>query len=237
MFGRRKPGFSEEVIITEFVAEVNEDRIKDEETAKEEKQDLIDYLGGLEGIGNIEDLEETIEIPKKTKPQLLADFIRERSKGAHLTSKSLLLKEEEEEALGAMLQSLEEDESCKDIVSIKGDRGIYFYSTEFMSDNYAMMAMLVDEKNLSKTIAEMVRWNGKTYPCPTPVYYFKNSPYLYTEPQIERALALIKDKEEYKDIGELLTGNDVKYLYSTLHMSEKYARALAEGVEYGEYGY
>ena len=48
---------------------------------------------------------------------------------------------------------------------------------------------------------------------------------------------MIEKDEKYSDIKLLTTGNKVDYLYSTIHMSEKYARALAEDVEYGEYGY
>ena len=124
-----------------------------------------------------------------------------------------------------------------DIVSLKGDKDEYFYSNLHMSNNYAMIAVLVEEKNLPKTIAEMVRWNAKTYPTPTPIRYFMSSPYFYTEPQINRALDVIRQREEYQDIREIITGNNVRYLYSTLHMSERYAKALAEQTEYGEYGY
>lgn len=47
------------------------------------------------------------------------------------------------------------------------------YSNGNMSDNYAMIAMYVEEKDLVVTIAEMVRFNAKTYPAPTPVNYFE----------------------------------------------------------------
>ena len=145
--------------------------------------------------------------------------------------------EKEDQDLEEILSALNEDETCADIKTIKGDKDIYYYSEHFMSDNYAMIAVLVDEKDVAKTIAKMVRWNSKIYPCPTPRYYFNNSPYLLTDPQIERAFYKIWDSEEYKDICELKTGNDVRYLYSTETMSEKYARALAEDVEFGQYGY
>ena len=38
-------------------------------------------------------------------------------------------------------------------------RQVYYYSNANMSDNYARIAMLVEEKNLPKTIAEMVRFS------------------------------------------------------------------------------
>ena len=250
LFGRRKKGFTEEKL-DEFSSEVNDsksDQINEEVeegTDQEEKIDLSDYLDSIAGEeddfspSEIKKLEEEVledeETEEKTQEQLLAEFIRDRSEGAHVTAESSL--EKEGQNLEDLLEKLKNNKDLKDIVSIKGDKDVYYYSDRFMSDNYAKIAVLVEDKDMAKTIAEMVRWNGKTYPCPTPLYYFGNSPYFYTKPQIERALKSIERKEEYNDIFELTTGNDVRYLYSTIHMSEKYARALAESTEYGEYGY
>lgn len=244
LFGRRKDGFSRIEEVTEFSNEVNEDELKEKEellnseSDSQDKPDLLDYLEELEDTDdapNSLDEEEIGEIEEKTEAQLLAEFLRMRSNAAYITPKSSLEKEGQD--LEELLSSLSEDESCSDITSIKGDKDIYYYSDEYMSDNYANIAVLVEEKDLPKTIAEMVRWNGKTYPCATPLYYFNNSPYFYTDAQIERALDRMRQQEKYSDICELTTGNNKRYLYSTIHMSEKYARALAEGVEYGEYGY
>jgi len=231
LFGRRKDGFVKIEEITEFPTKINEDK------QNQEKQDLLDYLESLDDEEELDkDIGPTLEEkdePEIPRYQILAEFIRERSRGAHLTGKGFL--ESEEEGIEELLQALKEDENCQDIKTIKGEKDIYYYSTEFMTDNYAMIAVLVDEKDFARTIAKMVRWNCKTYPCPTPLYYFKNSPYHYTDEQIAHALNHMKN--EYNDIREITTGNNVRYLYSSKIMSEKYARALAEGVEFGEYGY
>lgn len=243
LFGRRKKGFVKEVEDLEIPKEINEDRLKEMDAFKpeeevEEKKDLLEFLDEdfdeEEFTEDIEVEEEIIveEIPKEI---LFSNYIRKRSNGAYLTSKKSL--EEEEEDVNLLLEKVNKNELCKDIVSIEGDKDIYFYSNEYMSDNYANIAVLVEEKDLPKTISEMVRWNCEKYPCATPTYYFKNSPYFYSEPQIQRALSVIEKDERYSDIKLLTTGNKVDYLYSTIHMSEKYARALAEDVEYGEYGY
>lgn len=240
LFGRRKGDFISDKEIEEFPKEINLDKLNENlsnENIKEEKIDLLDYLDTLPEEENLENMEEIEEVYEeaKTEWQLLAEFIRLRSGAANLTSKTSLEKEGQD--LEEILSALKEDETCADIKIIKGDKDIYYYSEELMSDNYAMIELLVHEKDIAKTIAKMVRWNSKTYPCPTPIYYFNNSPYLLTDAQIERALSKVKNTEEYKDICELKTGNDVRYLYSTETMSEKYARALAEDVEFGEYGY
>lgn len=242
LFGRRKPGFTKIESVNAHNKEYNEDeKLKEDELldSKDEKMDLMDYLDSLEDLEEIDELDyqEEIEIieEEKTAQVLLADFIRDRSKGAHITSKDSL--KEEDDEIEELIALMMDDESCKDIKEIKGEKDIYFYSEDFMSTNYAMIAVLVDEKDMCRTISEMVRWNSKTYPCPTPIYYFNNSPYFYTDPQIERALSKIYKSEEYNDIKELTTGNNVRYLYSTIHMSDKYAKSLAEGTEFGEYGY
>lgn len=239
LFGRKKPGFTDDRKNNESQKESIE-KLQDqeksvEELSGEEKVDFLDYLDELNEEDDLSSIEVVEEVDERPSVEVLADFIRDRSQGSYLTSKSSL--KEEDEELEELIKELKEDESCKDIESIKGDKDVYFYSSDNMSDNYAMIALFVEEENLPKTIAKMVRWNAKTYPCPTPIYYFKRSPYNYSEEQIENAVEAVKRQEEYSDIGELITGNDVRYLYSTIHMSEKYARALAERVEYGEYGY
>lgn len=173
--------------------------------------------------------EEIDKKDERTRAEMLADFIRFRSSGSSLTSKQSLLEDDPE--IDELLKQIEEDKNTQDIVRIEGDRDNYFYSNENMSDNYAMIAYLVEEGNKPKTIAEMVRWSAKTYPTPTPLDYFNRSPYNYTDEEIETAVEKIKEDEEYEDIGEVITSNKVRYLYSTLYMSDKYAVALAESVE------
>lgn len=238
MFGRRKPGFAVEIDKREFENESNEINADRTDEMLKEKIDLMDILNEGEPE-ELEDLEELIDVSEledtTPKYQLLANYIRERSIGAKLTSLKTLL--EDDETVEETIEIMKTEEDTQDIVSKEGGQDRYYYSNRYMSDNYAMIALLVAEKNLTKTIAEMVRWNCKTYPCPTPFYYFKNTPYSYSSEEIEVALENLKKEEEYKDIGEILTGNNVRYFYSTLHMSEKYARALAESTEQGEYGY
>ncbi|WP_019849745.1 hypothetical protein [Desulfitobacterium sp. PCE1] len=236
MFRRRKPGFAVEINKKEFGNESNEinaDRAEEELRMKIDLMDLLDEEDLVDAES--QDMEEQGEQVGGSKYILLADFIRERSIGSMLTSQKSLV--EEDETVEETIEKMGGEEDTQDIVSIKGNEDVYYYSNQYMSDNYAMIAMLVEEKDLSKTIVEMVRWNCKTYPCPTPIYYFGKTPYSYNDEEIEIALNKLREDERYKDIKELLTGNNIRYFYSTLHMSEKYARALAESTEQGEYGY
>lgn len=210
-----------------------------EKGQEQEKMDIFDYLQTMPEVEDIfepsekEPEGENTEEQEPPKPEeVLAAFIRDRSGHAALTAKSALAAEEEN--LEEILKAMEENESCRDIKTVKGNKDIYYYSDEIMANNYAMIAMLVVEKDIPRTIVQMVRFNCKTYPAPTPVYYFMRSPYLMEKEQIEAAIQEIKANPEYEDIQTLTSFNDVLYLYSLKEMSTRYAKALADGQEAGE---
>lgn len=218
------------------VASIPED-LAQAAAARGETVDLFDYLDSLPDVEDpfppSEPEPESAPEPEHKPAEMLADYIRERTKAASLTGRKKLA--EEEPHLDEMLEELHGLESCKDICTVKGNKDEYFYSDEYMAHNYARIAMLVLEKDLPLTIAEMVRFNSKTYPSPTPLSYFERHPYYYTKPQLQHALTVLARTPDYSDVKTLVTENNhVTYLYSERHMSFKYARALAEGVESGE---
>lgn len=222
LFGRKKPGF------------IVEEEVKPEEQA-DDKKDLLGYLEELPEVeedefGDVEMQDEQVQEIELTKAQHLAEYIRLRTQGILLTSEASLRQEVEDFA--KLKQEWETDETCQDIVFVKGNKDRYYYSTKYMSNNYAMIAALVEEKDLPKTIAAMVRFNCKTYPVPTPFSYFERSPYLASQAQIDRAIAMLESQEEFKDIQILTNNVGDKFFYSTDHMSFKYARALANVDEY-----
>lgn len=201
-----------------------------------EKMDLFEYMDTLPEVEDpfppSEPEEEKAEEPERKPPELLAEYIRERSRAALITPRKPL--EKEEEFLDEMIAQMQALESCEDIKTVQGEKDVYFYSDAVMANNYAMIAMLVEEKDLARTIAHMVRFNCKTYPSPTPLYYFKRSPYSYTVQQIEHALHVMQVRESDKDIKSLKAFNGVVYLYSEDIMSQKYAQALANSAEANE---
>lgn len=196
--------------------------------AKEEKPDLFDYLESQP------DVEDPFP-PSEPEPQqeqapsdveLLAGYIRTRSSQGLLTARKPLLEESPE--LEPVLETLMQDEAFADIRTEKGEKDIYYYATPIMAVHYAHLAMLAEEKDLPRTIADMVRHHCKIGPAPTPLTYFTASPYNCTLPQIERALMIMKHREEYADIQETLSYNRVRYLYSSAMISAKYAKSLAD---------
>ena len=195
--------------------------------------DLFDYMDSLPDVEDpfppSEPEPEPEPQPERKPGELLADYIRSRSTVAQLTPRKAL--EAEEPQLEEMLAEIHSLESCADIKSVQGSKDEYFYSDEIMANNYAMIAMLVLEKNLARTVAHMVRFNCKTYPSPTPLYHFMRSPYNYTKTQLEQALRVLKADKDTQDIKTVVAFNGVLYMYSTDIMSERYAKALADGNE------
>ena len=240
LFGRRKPGFSKEVSIKpseipgEFSDALDPAMRREEAEPAAAGQDVFDYMQSLPDVNDpfppSAPEEEPQPEPEKTKAQLLAGFIRERSQSAMITPKQLIAQEEPE--MDALLDEMAKDETCKDICSVQGQKDVYFYSDELMAHNYAKIAMLTLEKDDARTVAEMVRFNCKAFPTPTPVYYFARQPFFLPKEQMEAVIAQMQGDPAYQDIRVCTADvNGEKYLYSIDLMSEKYARALANGAE------
>ena len=207
-----------------------------------QKVDIFDYMDSLPEVEDpfepsenpiIEDPNEEKETDEQlSQEEMLAEYIRERTRAVQLTPKKPLA--EEEPNLDVMLENMRSLESCKDIRSVEGQKDEYFYSDEIMANNYAMIAMLVYEKDIPHTIAQIVRHNCKIYPAPTPKQYFTRHPFYYMNPQIDHALHMIEQNEAYKDIKRFETWNKQTYLYSEDIMTYKYAHALADDAETDE---
>lgn len=197
--------------------------------AEPDKPDLIDYL---ESLPEVEvpytpfEEDKEIDAPKRSAAEMLACEIRLCTRGEELVSLTQLRSACEN--ADELLEEMKDLASCADISAIQGDKDVYYYCTTYMTDNYAKIAMLVLEKDWPRTIAEMVRFNCKTYPCSTPYEYFMRPPYLLTKPQLMRALDQVFRNEAYKDIVSVNASNGAPYLYSTEYFTERYGKALAD---------
>lgn len=196
------------------------------------RTDLFEFLDTLPDVNDpfpqMED-EPVQEEEELSEAQLLADFIRERSRAALLTSMAYLVKEVP--TIDELLPAMEADDACSTIKKIQGKKDIYYYDNDVMTDNYAMIAALIEDKDIPRTIAEMVRWNGKTYPSPTPVAYFTRTPYNLTDPQLKIALDQLPRDPAYSDIKTFVSELGTDFLYSEQVMSLRYARSLADRAE------
>ena len=228
LFGRRKPGFIQ--VEEESPEQAAQNEAPEGAQNQEGKPELMEYLDSLPEVEDPFPPMEEEGAKEKTPAQELADDIRIRSAAAQVTAKSAL--EAEIEDFSQRMELLLQDETCKDIAFTTGAKETFYYSRDTMSDNYAMIAALVEEKNLAETIARMVRFNCKTYPLPTPFTYFERHPYYATRPQIERAVDVLKREPQYQDIQIFQNSDNVSYFYAEGIMSKKYAKALAETEEF-----
>ena len=199
----------------------------------ESKPDLVEYLKSLP---DVEDPfapfpeDEVINVPEeKNDSEHLADYIRMRSAHSELSSRKMLIAECEDD--GVLLKQMLEDNAGKDICCVKGEKDEYYYSSLNMETNFAMIAMLVEEKDIPRTVAHMVRFNCKTYPASTPYRYFYQYPYHYTKQQLTRAIEILARDEQYADIVTTKAFNGVPYLFSTKYFSLRYGQALADSGE------
>jgi len=208
------------------------------EPSKDAPVDVFDYMDSLPEVHDpfepseepmIEDPTLGPDYTQLKEGEILANYIRERTMSVNLTPRKEL--EAEDPTIHDTIEEMLSLESCQDIRIVEGRKDQYFYSFTYMAKNYAMIAMLVYEKDIPHTIAHMVRFNCKTYPAPSPVEYFTRHPFSYTKPQLDHAIRMIGQNEAYKDIKVLTTWNGHQYLYSEDVMTKKYAQVLADDAE------
>ena len=211
------------------------------EPSKDSPVDVFEYMDSLPDVPDpfepsedpmIEDPNLGPDYTQLKESEILANYIRERTRTVNLTPRKEL--EAEDPTIHDTIDEMLSLESCQDIRIVKGQKDEYFYSFSFMAKNYAMIAMLVYEKDIPHTIAHMVRFNCKTYPAPSPVEYFTRHPFSYTKPQLDHAIRMIQQNEAYKDIKILQTWNNRPYLYSEDVMTKRYAQVLADDAETSE---
>ena len=204
------------------------------EAAEAAKPELLDFLAAApEAQGDPYEDQPTVtapELPQLTPAQELAGYIRSRSAAALLTPHVLLLTEVEN--ADELLAQMPADPQCEDITTRKGAKDTYYYSTANMSDNYAMIAQLIEDKDLCVMFAEMVRFNARIYPSATPLKYFQRSPYGLAPEVIEQTWKSMQERPEFSDIEELTNNQNERFLFSTKHLTRRYAKAISDVDEF-----
>lgn len=204
------------------------------EAADAAKPELLDFLAAEPEAENDPFADQPTktapELPELTPAQELAGYIRSRSAAALLTPHALLLTEVEN--ADELLAQMPADPQCEDITTRKGAKDTYYYSTANMSDNYAMIAQLIEDKDLCVMFAEMVRFNARIYPSATPLKYFQRSPYGLAPEVIEQTWESMQGKPEYADIEELTNNQNERFLFSTKHLTRRYAKAISDVDEF-----
>ena len=202
--------------------------------AADAKPELLDFLAAAPDAENDPYADQPTktapELPELTPAQQLAGFIRSRSAAALVTAHAQLASEVEN--ADELLAQMPQDPQCEDIVSRTGAKDTYYYSSANMSDNYAMIAQLIEDRDLCVMFAEMVRFNARIYPSATPLRYFQRSPYGLAPDEIEQTWKTMQGRPEFADIEELTNNQNERFLFSTQYLTRRYAKAISDVDEY-----
>lgn len=194
------------------------------------KPELLDFLAAAPEAENDpyadQPTQTAPELPELTPAQELAGYIRSRSAAAQVTSHALLVTEVEN--ADELLAQMPQDPQCEDIVARVGAKDTYYYSNANMSDNYAMIAQLIEDEDLCVMFAEMVRFNARIYPSATPLRYFRRSPYGLSPEAVEQTWKAMQGKPEFSDIEELTNNQNERFLFSTRYLTRRYAKAISD---------
>lgn len=198
--------------------------------AADAKPELLDFLAAAPDAENDPYADQPTktapELPELTPAQQLAGYIRSRSAAALVTAHAQLASEVEN--ADELLAQMPQDPQCEDIVSRTGAKDTYYYSNANMSDNYAMIAQLIEDRDLCVMFAEMVRFNARIYPSATPLRYFQRSPYGLAPDEIEQTWKTMQGRPEFADIEELTNNQNERFLFSTKHLTRRYAKAISD---------
>ena len=202
--------------------------------AADAKPELLDFLAAAPDAENDPYADQPTktapELPELTPAQQLAGYIRSRSAAALVTAHAQLASEVEN--ADELLAQMPQDPQCEDIVSCTGAKDTYYYSSANMSDNYAMIAQLIEDRDLCVMFAEMVRFNARIYPSATPLRYFQRSPYGLAPDEIEQTWKTMQGRPEFADIEELTNNQNERFLFSTQYLTRRYAKAISDVDEF-----
>ena len=202
--------------------------------AADAKPELLDFLAAAPDAENDPYADQPTktapELPELTPAQQLAGFIRSRSAAALVTAHAQLASEVEN--ADELLAQMPQDPQCEDIVSRTGAKDTYYYSSANMSENYAMIEQLIEDRDLCVMFAEMVRFNARIYPSATPLRYFQRSPYGLAPDEIEQTWKTMQGRPEFADIEELTNNQNERFLFSTQYLTRRYAKAISDVDEF-----
>ena len=202
--------------------------------AADAKPELLDFLAAAPDAEHDPYADQPTktapELPELTPAQQLAGFIRSRSAAALVTAHAQLASEVEN--ADELLAQMPQDPHGEDIVSRTGAKYTYYYASANMSDNYAMIAQLIEDRDLCVMFAEMVRFNARIYPSATPLRYFQRSPYGLAPDEIEQTWKTMQGRPEFADIEELTNNQNERFLFSTQYLTRRYAKAISDVDEF-----
>lgn len=125
-------------------------------------------------------------------------------------------------------QELSTELEFDDICLKQGKEQLYFYSSRFMSHNWAMSLFLQEETDDLSCFVHLVRHESQTYPRPMIDEALMQAPFCMDTERIRACFMQAQELANYQDICECWASNEDHYYYSTKYLSQAQAQALAE---------
>ena len=178
--------------------------------------------------------EERLEQSKKVLWSATSDKIRQAAKNGKFVRLSELCTEFEldREVMLAVIAEMKAQEGYDDLYCYEGTKEIYYYVYPKIAHNYVRNCALAESDDIERIVAEVVRYESKTYPRPTCTEAFGRFPYRYTSHQVKVALERMLPNAEYADLKTYTSKVQQKlYIYSTQYLDVKRAEFLADDSE------
>ncbi len=172
--------------------------------------------------------------PEPSLAEKTVECIRSTSKKAQLITLTTLqesLDLESTEELGSLLGNSELGESYPDIRCLQGRKASYYFSDQYISENYANMLMRVEEQDLAALVAGTIRDESRMYPRPTDARLFQAAPFKLSHEQVLGIVENMQKTEEYQDIHAITASNGAVYFFSSQHLTKAHAEGLMEWTE------
>lgn len=166
---------------------------------------------------------------------LLAEYITEQSQQERVVPRSVVTLSPPQgvtrEQVKELLADSSADKAMLSVALVKGSKDVYYYDSQLMTERFATVQSLIEDKDILATVAAAARHDCKLYPRPLRVRVLTDSPYFFSEDEVLGALARMNGREDYADIDIVTASNGKLCIYSTTFMSKKYAQALCEEME------
>jgi len=161
----------------------------------------------------------------------IADQIREASRAGRLVRLESVWQRSEEEF--AAWRESQAATTMADIAMIQERDEVFLYSELYMTRSFAAAAARAGCRDICWAIARTVRNDSQTYPRPTPLSAFGESPFFFPKDLLDRAMQEIPDDPQYADIRSIRSSDGSIFLFSSAHLDPARAESLAEWLAVG----
>ena len=152
--------------------------------------------------------EDDVPEEKRAFWEAACGAVREQAHQRHyLTLTDLCAQtEKERDEARALMEEARTRPEYADVYVYEGAKDLYYYIYPTLAHNYVRGVAMAQENDLPRIIAEVVRYESKTYPRATDITTFTRFPYHYTVIQVRRMLERMARQTEYADLERYTSG-------------------------------